>query len=653
MTTAYIRPHLEKEDKKEKSNRQYKTKRHTSPYLFIFDTETTTDIKQNLKVGCFAVFENITKAKEFQFFYHPAHCTKEELGVLENYCAEHNIKLCTHEQFIRKYFYHYLLFKRALCVGFNLPFDLARVAIDCSFAKGNRYHNGFSFSFSENTCYPRLKIQSNGLHASTEWGTAKYNKYPAYSGRFLDLRTLGIALSDDKHLTLASAADLFNADEKKAKAETYGVITPKFLDYLVQDIKTTHATYRAMVQEFEKYTLSMSTEDVYSSASLGKQLLKQLGIKEFKKQNPEFSKEVLGYVMNTYFGGRSEVQERKNPKECCVLDFTSMYPTANILMELDKLLTAERIEVKDETILIQELLEKITREDLQNPKVYSAFCGIVEIIPDGDALPLRTNFNKDEPTLNIGICNIQSTIPLWYTIPDLIASKILTGKTPKIKKGLRFIPVGVQEGIKPTTVLGLSLDARKENIYIKLVNERNRLKRERNTHQEKSDEYRQLDSVVQALKIIINSNCYGIFIETNPEHFKSRVTAYGIETFTTEEIFEQQGSFYHPIIATLTTGMARLFLAIVESLLIEKGMAHAFCDTDSMAVPKESVEDIQDFFKPLNPYDKEVELLKEEYTDVLCYGISAKRYVLYQWKGNDIEIIKHSLHGLGHLLNRR
>ena len=78
-------------------------------------------------------------------------------------------------------------------------------------------------------------------------------------------------------------------------------------------------------------------------------------------------------------------------------------------------------------------------------------------------------------------------------------------------------------------------------------------------------------------------------------------------------------------------------------------MNHAFCDTDSMGVPPESVKKLQDFFRPLNPYNKDIELLKEEYKDVLFYGISAKRYVLYKLKGEQTQILKHSLHGLGHL----
>lgn len=71
---------------------------------------------------------------------------------------------------------------------------------------------------------------------------------------------------------------------------------------------------------------------------------------------------------------------------------------------------------------------------------------------------------------------------------------------------------------------------------------------------------------------------------------------------------------------------------------------------------------MQQFFRPLNPYDKYVEVFKvEDYQgadgkkhelgNVWFYGISSKRYVLYdrdQSKG-EIRIRKYFSHGLGHL----
>ncbi len=75
---------------------------------------------------------------------------------------------------------------------------------------------------------------------------------------------------------------------------------------------------------------------------------------------------------------------------------------------------------------------------------------------------------------------------------------------------------------------------------------------------------------------------------------------------------------------------------------------------------------IQDFFRNLNPYGIYIEdMFKVEdnrsekkkvpriidLRNILYYGIFAKRYVIYDFdKNGDIEILKYSSHGLGHLM---
>lgn len=80
-----------------------------------------------------------------------------------------------------------------------------------------------------------------------------------------------------------------------------------------------------------------------------------------------------------------------------------------------------------------------------------------------------------------------------------------------------------------------------------------------------------------------------------------------------------------------------------------------------MAVPIERVKDIQDFFNNLNPYSFDAnifEIEKENFNQetgeplpLWFFGISAKRYVLYNIVDGKILIRKYSSHGLGHILN--
>lgn len=131
---------------------------------------------------------------------------------------------------------------------------------------------------------------------------------------------------------------------------------------------------------------------------------------------------------------------------------------------------------------------------------------------------------------------------------------------------------------------------------------------------------------------------------------------------------------FHPLIATLITGAARLMLAITERLATDAGIDWTFCDTDSMALSQPAgMEEsefitqskwVQDWFTSLNPYAEKGPLFKiedanyrlengktgKELEALYCLAISSKRYVLFNLDTLGRPIIrKASAHGLGHL----
>ena len=170
---------------------------------------------------------------------------------------------------------------------------------------------------------------------------------------------------------------------------------------------------------------------------------------------------------------------------------------------------------------------------------------------------------------------------MWYSLPDVVASKILSGKIPKILKAIRFVPKGSQRLNKVNT-LGIDIDPNKENIFKILIEKRQELKANR--------DYRQ-----KPIKILANASSYGIYIEMNPKELKEdiKINVYSDKQFSINKgIIEEIGTYFNPIISVMITGYARLMLAITEVLLKQIGNVHAFCDTDSMSVPKECVKDI-------------------------------------------------------------
>jgi hypothetical protein len=134
---------------------------------------------------------------------------------------------------------------------------------------------------------------------------------------------------------------------------------------------------------------------------------------------------------------------------------------------------------------------------------------------------------------------------------------------------------------------------------------------------------------------------------------------------------ERPGSFTNPILACLITGGARLLLAMLEREVTDRGGTFAFCDTDSLAIvcgdrcpkaipnlPESAIAEIVERFDALRPYDRPIvpHLLKVEYpsiSDLRCFAVSAKRYVLYRLRpGHRIEIVKASESALGAIIGR-
>ena len=115
-----------------------------------------------------------------------------------------------------------------------------------------------------------------------------------------------------------------------------------------------------------------------------------------------------------------------------------------------------------------------------------------------------------------------------------------------------------------------------------------------------------LDSEQQALKIFANSTSYGIFVEINvADDASEKLTCYGPdgEGFpVTSDKVEEPGRFFHPLLATLITGAARLMLGIAERLCVEKDLDWAFCDTDSMALAKPDGMGQAEFFSVRNRF---------------------------------------------------
>ena len=82
--------------------------------------------------------------------------TDKQLKIIQDYTNKNNIELYTVQEFNDNIFYPQVYYLKALCVGFNLPFDISRIAKH--FSDSRRFKGGFSFKLSDNPKYPWIRI---------------------------------------------------------------------------------------------------------------------------------------------------------------------------------------------------------------------------------------------------------------------------------------------------------------------------------------------------------------------------------------------------------------------------------------------------------------------------------------------------------------
>lgn len=87
---------------------------------------------------------------------------------------------------------------------------------------------------------------------------------------------------------------------------------------------------------------------------------------------------------------------------------------------------------------------------------------------------MRALYN-DTGSTDIGLNPLTSAEPIWYAGPDLAASKLVRGRTPKIIKAFKLVPTGVQEGVKPTVIGTRALNPEKHDFFRVVLEERRKL----------------------------------------------------------------------------------------------------------------------------------------------------------------------------------
>ena len=474
-STIFLRAHTEvlEMSKKAKRRKENKPESKWPPCILVFDCETRTDEKQNLTFGPYRMIfadesGQYSNVRQEGFFYDPNELNSREVAELNGSAKSHKaetatdvsgkLRILTREEFLKEIFLP-LAVNGALIVGFNLPFDIARLAADAREAR--RLNDDWSFVMLDEPFCPRIVVtrkdgkiaffRFSGVGRDPKTG----KKIRIARGRFLDVRTLAWSLRNVSYSLDGLCRDL--GIPGKLDHKPTGKVTQAEIKYARQDVKATVGALNKLRSEFYRYPIDLQPDHAFSPASIVKAYFKKMGLippsRKFRL-NPS----IHGKAAQPFFGGRAECRIRHTATSVVHTDFKSEYPTAIARMGLWKILTAKRLRIKPATREVRQLLENVTLEQSFDPDFWPELPCFALVKPDRDFLPIRAEYNPQGGENNVGVNFFTSERPVWYALPDLVASKLETGKTPKIISALRIVPMGQQADLQPTMLGEKSFD---------------------------------------------------------------------------------------------------------------------------------------------------------------------------------------------------
>src|SRR5215467_12117226 len=564
-------------------------------YALVWDTETLLDLEQKLTFGIWRfcrVRGSDYAAIQEGIFYHDELAPKDVQtirgyvkrhpadGVLAG--AETELAVLSRTEFVEKVFWESVR-AGALIVGFNLSFDVSRISTHWTTA----HNGGFSFVLSQltkrriaNIHRPRIRIAPlNGVAEQIELTAVqrKNEQHRWRRGRFLDLHTLAFALTDSSY-SLAGAIEAFDSKPEKMEHDPTGRVTENEINYARQDVRATLGLLNALKHEYELHPIDLPPDRAYSPASIGKAYLREMGIVEPMRKFKDMPPKIHGIAMSAYYGGRAECRIRRWPVPVVPVDLTSEYPSVDALLGIWDVLTAKQLTIEDATKEVRSLLASVTLENLFQPEIWKEFKFYAQIVPDQDILPVRSVYDGKSGTCNIGLNKLRWKQPIWVAGPDLVASVLLSGYIPDVRKAIRIVPHGRQGGLESVRLRSaITVDPETEDFFTRVIEYRK---------QNKHD-----DRLQYFLKILANSTSYGTYLELNPVKVdtkqRPRITVHSGEHVFDQvapDTIEQPGRFYFPLLGALITAGGRLLLAMIEKCVRDAGGTYMCCDTDALII---------------------------------------------------------------------
>jgi len=240
----------------------------------------------------------------------------------------------------------------------------------------------------------------------------------------------------------------------------------RLLDYNRRDVQATAELAFKLLAEYAKHPINLQPTKAFSPASIGKSYLHGWESLRFWSA-VRFSRAIPRFCADRVFGGRTSAQHPKSANAVVYVDFLSMYPTVNSLMTCGSFSSRAKVRVNHCKTEIEQFLRGLTPEILFCQKTGNVSPRSWKLIPNGDLLPSRGKYSAASNDWQVALNYLYASDharseALWFSLPDVAASVLLTGKIPVIVDAFKLVPyrklanlksirLGGEVGVNPLT----------------------------------------------------------------------------------------------------------------------------------------------------------------------------------------------------------
>ncbi len=604
--------------------------------------------------------------------------SKQERKVIERFAKDSQYRVLSEQQFTEEVFLPQLR-QGVIIAGFEMPFQLSRIAVKVNASKKNSRAFSLYFKLSKRSdgridpdlFWPGVQTQSlstgQSLYRNLKVNGQKKEEeqFKASRIRILDLQTLTLALTGEVY-SIEDACTLFGLLAVRHHESKGRIVKPE-IEYAMRNLFRELELLNLLKTEYDKHPIALHPDCALSPAGIVKSYTNSAKLKA-----PFVSDYGHGIAMQAMAAGRAECCLRRTVVPVTYVDFHAQYPAVYALFKARELAIAERLEFSRWTKEARELAETVTLERCLQPDFWPELRFFALVESEGSILPTRCCYSTREdsdPTLGWNHVHTQGK-PYWVTGFD-VAAAALEGNPPHIIRAYRVVPHGKQ-ATKPIQLYGqVAFNTATDDLPEKLVELRSLLKKT-------------APHLAAGLKVGANSAAAGLGSELDitiletPDYLEvfSGETKFRTAEKVTE--WEKPGLMFCPVISSLVFGGSHLLLAMLHKMARHAGSEWIACDTDGgmlcsmptggpfkchrdtiQALSYKQVDAIRARFESLNPR-KGTPFLKledENFTEdgkkrhqLFGYSVAAKRYSLFNLENGELKLRKVSGHGLAHLI---